>query len=207
MRGRERVAGRHTLGSLPQSLEPPDSAPVPVVPPIPPLDDLTDGAEPLYTIYRTGWYAARERAHAAGEQRRMLVGLLDAVEAGWLAVRDLQHWFDSNGERARQKDAYGHLLAFISGDLVDVYRELAAGVADLVPGWDGWEWEADPDGVFGDVDTFERYMALLNLAAQSAEAPEPFTALVASVAERVAGLGSGVSAIVAELWKADDRED
>jgi hypothetical protein len=86
-----------------------------------------------------------------------------------------------------------------------VYRDLAGGVADLVPGWEGWEREADPDGVLGDVDTFERYMALLNLAARSAEAPEPFNLLVMSAAERVAGLGSDVSAIVAELWSEDDR--
>jgi hypothetical protein len=134
----------------------------------------------------------------------MLVGLLDAVETGWWAVRDLQHWYDANYKRARQTDGYGHLLGFISGDLVDVYRELAGGVADLVPGWEGWEREADPDGVLGDVDTFARYMALLNLAAQSVAAPEPFAVLVASVAERVSGLHSEVSAIVPELCKEDD---
>jgi hypothetical protein len=209
MRGRDRVAGRHTLGSLPQSLEPTDSAPVPVVPPIPPLDNLTDGAEPFYTIYSAAWYAARERAQAAAEgaQRRMLVGLLDAVETGWWAVRDLQHWYDANYKRARQTDGYGHLLGFISGDLVDVYRELAGGVADLVPGWDGWEWEADPDGVLGDVDTFARYMAVLNLAAQSVAAPEPFAAMVASVSDRVSRLQREVSAIVTELCEEDDSED
>lgn len=201
-------AGRHTLGSLPESQEPLDPMVAPALPAIPPLENLTDGAEPLYTIYSAEWYAARERAHAAGGgQRRMLVGLLDTVETGWWAVRDLQHWYDGNYKRARRMDGYGHLLGFISGDLVDVYRELAGGVADLVPGWDGWEREADPDGVLGDVDTFARYMAVLNLAAQSVAAPEPFAALVASVAERVAGLRPDVSAVVAELCKEEDDSD
>lgn len=201
-------AGRHTLGSLPEFQEPVDPTLAPALPAIPPLGDLADGSEPLYTIYRAGWYAARERAQAAeGEQRQMLVRLLDAVETGWLAVRDLQHWYDANYKRARLTDGYGHLLGFISGDLVDVYREVAGGVADLVPGWDGWEREADPDGVLGDVDTFARYMAVLNLAAQSVAAPEPFAAMVASVSERVSGLQREVSAIVTELCEEDDNAD
>ena len=211
MRGRERgssISGRHTLGSPPESQEPLEPTPVLALPSIPPPDNLTDGAEPAYTIYSAAWYAARERAQAAeGEQQRLLMGLLDAVETGWWAMRDLQHWYDANHKRARQTDGYGHLLAFISGDLVDVYRELSGGVADLVPGWDGWEREADPDGVLGDVDTFARYMAVLNLAALSVAAPEPFAVLVASVAERVAGLPPEVSAIVAELYSEDDYAD
>lgn len=212
MRGRntDRTApGRHTLGNLPESQEPVDPATVPPVPALPPPDDLTDGAEPLYTIYVKGWYAARERARAAeGPQRRLLLDLLDVVESGWLAVRDLQHWFEveSNHARAREKDAYGHLLTFVAGDLVDVYRDLGGGVADLVPGWDGWEREADPDGVLGDVDTFERYLTLLNLAARGAEVPERFATLVASVAERLSGLGAGVTALVAALWSEDERD-
>lgn len=137
----------------------------------------------------------------------MLDGLLDAVETGWWAVRDLQHWYDRNYKRARQTDGYGHLLGFISGDLVDVYRDLAGGVADLVPGWEGWEREADPDGVLGDVDTFARYMAVLDLAAQSVAAPRAFAILVGAVAERVAGLRPDVSAIVAELCKEEDDSD
>ena len=119
----------------------------------------------------------------------------------------IQHWYDANYRRARQTDGYGHLLGFISGDLVDVYRDFAMGVADLVPGWDGWEREADPDGVLGDVDTFARYMAVLNLAAQSVAAPEPFAVLVASVSERVSGLHREVSAIVTELCKEVDDGD
>jgi hypothetical protein len=210
MRGRNvdrSITGRHTLGSLPESQEPLDLATVPPLPALPPPGDLTDGAEPLYTIYVKGWYAARERAKAAeGPQRRLLLDLLDAVESGWLAVRDLQQWFESDHARAWQKDAYGHLLAFIGGDLVDVYRDLAGGVVDLVPGWEGWANEADPDGVLGDVDTFERYLALLNLAARVAEVPERFAALVASVAERVSGLGAEVAGMVETLWSEDERD-
>jgi hypothetical protein len=208
MRGRNAdraVAGRHTLGSLPESQEPRDLATVPPLPALPPLENLTDSAEPIYTICGKAWYAARERAHAEGEQRRILVRLLDVMEAGWLAVRDLQHWFENNQERALQKDAYGHLLSFVAGDLVDVYRDLAGGVADLVPGWEGWESEADPDGVLADVDTFERYLTILNLAVRAAPAPEAFPALVASVENRVTGLSQEVTVLVSALWSGDDR--
>jgi hypothetical protein len=184
------IAGRHTLD--------PASGPS--------LDSLTT-VEPLCTIYVKRWYAARERGRVAeGPQRQSYLDLLDVVESGWLAVRDLQHWFESNHARARQKDAYGHLLAFVAGDLVDVYRDFAGGVADLVPGWDGWDSEADPDGVLGDVDTFERYMALLNLAARVAEVPEQFAALVESVAARMSALGPAVEIMVSTLWSEDERD-
>jgi hypothetical protein len=180
---RRAVTGRHTLGSPPESVEPSDRASVPALPPImPAAEDLTDGAEPLHTIYVATWYAARERASDVG---RVLVDLMERVEAAWPAVRELQHWFEANHARSRERDAYGHLLAFIGADLVDMFREVAGGVTDLVPGGNRWETDADPDDVAGDVDTFVRYLALLHLAVQKAPVPEPFALLVSSVAERL----------------------
>jgi|GEM_PF-2989195 len=194
------VSGRHTLGSLPESQEPLDPAALPSLPPIPPDDNLTDGAEPSHTIYAADWYAARERVDGASPGTRpLLVSLLDVVEAGWLAVRELQHWYDANSARARQDDAYGHLLAFVDGDVVDLYREVARGVAELVPGWAGWESDADPDDVAGDVITFVRYLAVLNLAVQVAEVPESFAVLVASVEARLHGWGTGAAALITKV--------
>jgi hypothetical protein len=193
--------GRHTLGSLPEAQEPVNPATLPTLPTIPPANNVTDGAEPLYTIYRPAWYAARERASAAGAYA---VRLLDIVETGWLAVRELQSWIETEAVRAREPGAYGHLLAFVDVDLVDVFRELAGSAADLVPGWDGWASEADPDGLLADVGMFVRYVALLNLAVRQATVPAPFTELVESVAERLRGWGDEVSALVAacaEEWK------
>jgi hypothetical protein len=191
---RRLVAGRHTLGSPLESVEPIDRPSVPALPAImPAIEDLTDGGEPFHTIYVATWHAARERAPAAG---RVLVDLMDRVEAAWPAVRDLQRWFEANQTRARERDAYGHLLAFIGADVVDMFREVAGGVTDLVPGGDRWEAEADPDDVAGDVDTFVRYLALLHYAAGTAPVPEPFAVLVSSVAERLRGWSDEVVPLV-----------
>jgi hypothetical protein len=193
--------GRHTLGSPPESQEPLDPAVVPSLPPLSPLHNLTDGAEPVHTIYGAGWYAARQRAHAAtGNGAAGLVRLLDLVESGWHVLRDLQHWYESNVPRADAGDAYAQLLAFVDGDLVDVFREVAGGAAALVPGWAGWAVEADPDAVVGDVETFVRYLTLVHLAVQAAPVPEPFAAMVASVAHRFTGWGAEVSTLVVAIW-------
>lgn len=202
MRRRDRgPVGRHTLGSLPEAQEPVDPAMLPTLPAIPPADDATEGAEPLFTIYRPTWYAARERAPAAGPYA---VRLLDIVERGWLAVRELQSWIETEAVRARELGTYGHLLAFVDVDLVDVFRELAGGAADLVPGWDAWASEADPDGLLADVATFVRYVAVLSLAVRVAPVPAPFAELVESAAVRLRGWGEEASALVAacaEEWK------
>src|SRR5687767_6150510 len=174
MRGRNAdraVTGRHTLGSLPDSPEGP--ATVPPLPDLPPLEDLTDGAEPVRTIYVPTWYEARRRLpYASAQTRGALSDLLDLFETAWHAVRDLQHWAEANDARSNEADAYGCLLSFVDADLVDVFRDLAGGVADLVPGWEGWELEADPEGVAAETDTFMRYLTLLHHAAQAAPVPE-----------------------------------
>lgn len=199
-RDTDRLPGRHTLGSLPDSQESQHPPVLLGVPSLSPPESLTDGAEPLHTIYCPTWYAARRRAYEqAGVEGSALVDLLDVVETGWWAVRELQQWFESNTVRAREIDAYGHLLSFVDGDLVDVYREIAGGAADLVPGWDGWEAEASPDDVAGDVATFNRYLTLLHLAVHTAPVPEPFAVLVQSVAERLRGWADEAMTLVSLL--------
>jgi hypothetical protein len=206
MRGRNSgrtVAGRHTLGSLPESQEPQDPATLPPPPAFPPPDNLTDGAEPLRTIYVPTWYEARRRLLVVRDETSgPLADLLDLCETAWHAVRDLQHWAEANEARSNEADAYGCLLSFVDADVVDVFRDLAGGVADLVPGWEGREFEADPEGVAADVDTFMRYLTLLHHAAQAAPVPEPFAVLVASVAERLTGWGEEAAALVAVVWEA-----
>lgn len=196
-------AGRHTLGSLPESQEPIDPAVLPLLPKLPPVDSLTDGAEPVRTIYVPTWYEARRRLLAVRDETRgPPTDLLDLCETAWHALRDLQHWAEANEARSNERDAYGCLLTFVDADLVDVFRDLAGGVADLVPGRERWESEADPEGVAADVDTFIRYLTLLHHAAQTAPVPEPFAVLVASVAERLSGWGAQVQALIAVTWDA-----
>lgn len=150
--------------------------------------------EPLYTIYGSAWHAARVRAPGHGDYA---IRLLDAVEAGWRPLRDLQSWIEAEAARADEPDAYGHLLAFVASDVVDVFRELANGAAELVPGWEAWASEADPDGLLADVATFVRYVAVLNLAVRAAPVPAPFTARVESAAARLRGWDEEVSALIA----------
>jgi hypothetical protein len=198
---RRTAPGRHTLGSPPEAAEPLDQAEVPKLPELSPPDDLTDGAEPIHTIYGPPWYAARQRAHAgAGTAARHLVRLLDVIESGWHALRDLQHWYECRVPPADTSDTYGHLLRFVGADLVDVFRVVAVSAAELVPGWPGWAAEADPDGLLGEVDTFVRYLALLHWAVQAAPVPEPFAMLVVSVADRFTGWDSEVLALVTAVW-------
>jgi hypothetical protein len=139
------------------------------------------------------------------ETRGPLADLLDLCETAWHALRDLQHWTESNDARANEADAYGCLLTFIDADLVDVFRDFAMGVAELVPGWEGWETEADPEGVAADVDTFMRYLTILHHAAQTGPVPEQFAVLVVSVAERLSGWGKEVAALVARVWEGTNR--
>lgn len=207
---RRTAPGRHTLGSPPETAEPLDPAVVPTLPALSPPDDLTDGAEPIHTIYGPTWYAARQRAHAGtGKPARHLVRLLDVIESGWHALRDLQHWYEGNVPPADTSDPYGHLLRFVGADLVDVFRVVAVSAAELVPGWSDWAAEADPDGLVGEVETFVRYLALLHSAVQAAPVPEPFAMLVVSVADRFTGWGTEVSALVTAVWPligpVDDR--
>jgi hypothetical protein len=195
------VTGRHTLGSLPESQEPVDPAILPALPAIPPVESLSDGAEPARTIYVDQWYEARRRAHdAPAETRGPLLDLLNLFESAWHALRDLQHWVEANDARANDADVYGRLLSFIDADLVDVFRDLSGDIAELVPGWEGWEKAADPEGAIADAGAFMRYLTLLHWAAQTAPVPEPFAVLVASVAERLDGWGAQVQAQVVAMW-------
>lgn len=184
-----------------------DPPPVPRPPAFPPLDNVADGAEPAHTIYVPTWYEARERLPAVSVETRVpLANLVDLCETAWHALRDLQYWAEANETRSHEADAYGCLLSFVDGDLVDVFRDFAGGVADLVPGWDGWESEADPEGVAADIDTVVRYLTVLHYAAQTAPVPEPFAVLVASVAERFTGWGAQVQALIAVVWGQDERD-
>jgi hypothetical protein len=133
-----------------------------------------------------------------------LLDLLARVESGWHALRDLQHWAEANRLHENEADTYGHLLAFIDADLVDVFREVAGGVAELVPGSPGYEDKVDPEGIIAEAETFARYLTLLRLAVQAAQVPASFAVLTASAAERLAGWGDEVAALVVGAWGEDE---
>ncbi|HEX2079863.1 MAG TPA: hypothetical protein VHG08_19255 [Longimicrobium sp.] len=189
------LSGRHTLGSLPESQEPADSAPVLNLPL--PWQSAED-TEPLSTIYGAQWQAARQRVEDLDPMTRRLLGrMLDLVEEGWTAALELQRWYENDPARALETDDYGHLLEFVDADVIDLFRTIAAGIAELVPGKAGWEAEADPEGVESEIDEFMRYMTVLRLAVQAGGVPDAFRALVVSVAERLAGWGDELAAVVA----------
>ena len=66
------------------------------------------------------------------------------MEAGWAHIRELQRWYDENAERAiGSTDDYAQILHFIDGDLVHLYRTIADGVAEVVPGYPEWDATAN----------------------------------------------------------------
>ena len=69
-------------------------------------------------------------------------------------------------------DPQAHFLLFLESDVVELFRSLAEDAANMVPGRDGWQQEPDPDGLQGEVDRFNRYLAVLVLAATDPIIPE-----------------------------------
>ncbi len=128
--------------------------------------------EPRYTIYGDRWREALARMRRLeGEPRHLFTQLLAHVDAGWKQVRQLQLMCERYGTESPRSGPVHDVLAFIDGDVVDTFRELAFDAADLVPGWDGWEQAADPGNMDGDASLLARYLGVLRLAAASEELP------------------------------------
>lgn len=140
-------------------------------------------SEPRATLHTRKWSEARRRVHQvdAGTSP-VFVALLDHVERGWQAFRPLRQWLEQTREHAGSGgDDYAHLLNFVDGELSDVFLLIGVGVADLVPGWPGWEAEADPGDVTGWTDALRGSLAVFRLACTTADVPEPFRTLGLSV--------------------------
>lgn len=75
------------------------------------------------------------------------------------------------------------------------------GVADLAPGWPGWEAEADPADVERWSESFGRNLAVFRLACAHADVPEPFRQLGLSVARvlEAGGWPARMSALLAPV--------
>ncbi|HEX6372026.1 MAG TPA: hypothetical protein VF006_24085 [Longimicrobium sp.] len=142
-------------------------------------------SEPRATLYSQKWREARGRVHAIEPAARPLfISILDHMEHGWHAFRPLREWYERNSEHAGTAHGdYLHLLDFVDGELSDVFLLIGVGVADLVPGWDGWAAEADPADLDGWTELFSRYLAVFRLACVGGDVPEPFRALGVSVVE------------------------
>lgn len=193
------IGGRHTLGSSPESQEPVERV---VLPPLPPERD--GGRVDLEAISATWWREARDRALRLDEASRPLfLGILDHVDAGWMQVAPLQAWYEAHRDHARESsDDYAQLLNFIQDDLVDLFREVAAGVAALVPGYAGWEAEADPAEVEGDLDAFRRYLTVLRYAVEAMDAPAALRDAVRAAAQGLAGWCTELAVLVTAIEEA-----
>lgn len=194
---RNSVAGRHVLGSIPESLEPVNPASLPSLW----ASEEPGVGEPERTIHHDWWRDARRRAQLTDPTLRPLLNAaLDHVEAGWLHMREVQRWHEENRERAHGRhDDYALVLHFIDGDLVDLFREIAAEVADLVPGYPGYETTADPGSLDGDIDTFRRYFALFTLAVEQAPGAEPLRGIARAAAAGLTGWCTELDAFVAAI--------
>lgn len=193
------AAGRHTLGSSPESLEPRAPVPAPRLPSVPPSEAAPDPSEPWHTIYAgPGWHAARARLDMlTARPRELFTSLMDSVESAWGDVRELQVWYEENSRRADGTGDYADLLNFIDADLVDIFREIAAGVADLVPG--GGETNTDPDEVGGDLESFRRYFNLFRLSATAAVLPDAFGTLVEGMSFRLLAWADSFAGLLARM--------
>lgn len=192
---------RHTLGSSPESQEPAEPAELRS---LPVAETHPADAEPHHTIHVEGWRDARQRIARLDSSLKALLGpLLDHVEAGWAHIRPLQRWYEAEQEHARAaSDDYALLLDFIDGDVVDLFRELAAAVAAMVPGYRGWEAEADPGGVEGELDRFVRYFTVFCYAVEAADAPEGLRAEVRAAVQGLEGWSTEFTVLVAAIDKA-----
>jgi hypothetical protein len=141
-------------------------------------------SEPKVTLHSQKWSEARQRVHAMDAiTRPVFASLLDHMEQGWQAFRPLRLWFEQNSDPARNEaDDYAHLLHFVDGELSDVFQLIGLGVADLVPGWPGWEAEADPADAIGWTESLRGNLAVFRLACTAADVPEQFRTLGLSVA-------------------------
>ena len=193
--------GRHTLGSSPESQEPAGRVPAPALPAPEPAEDLP---EPRHTIYLPWWTDAWERAQRLDPPlRAMFTRARDHVEAGWGHVAPLQRWYEAHRDRARDaSDDYAHLLNFIDGDLVDLFRELAVGVAALVPGYDGWEADADPGGVDGELDRFTRYLTVFQCAAEAIDIPVELKQAIRAAGKGMIGWATELTVLVSAIDEA-----
>jgi phytoene dehydrogenase-like protein len=188
------LGARHTLGSSPESQEPQDSALSPLLPSTSPA---ASEDEPHTTLYLPWWADAWERARAAGpDDRHLFAAILDRMQAGWEYVRPLERWYEEHADAARSgPDSYWLVLEFIHGDIVDTFREIAADVTRLVPGYDGWEREASPDDVEGEVEAFQRFLTVFGLAAESPSMPDGLRELARSATAGLAGWATEMSVL------------
>lgn len=162
----------------------------------------TRADEPRHTIYVDRWREALARLRGlSGEQRRLFTELLAHVDAGWRQVRQLQLAFERLAPEQIQSAAARDVLAFIDGDVVDTFREIAFDAAGLVPGREGWEAAADLGNMDGDASVFMRYLSVLRLAGASTEFPQPMHDVTARV---WSGL-NGWDADFARLLRAIDK--
>lgn len=195
------MGARHTLGSSPETQEPAKRV---VLPALPEANQDAAGREPLHTIHVAWWKDARARALLLEPSiRPMFTRALDHVEAGWEHVGLLQRWYESQREHAwKSSDDYAHLLSFIDGDLVDLFREVASEVAALVPGYAGWEAEADPGSVEGELDRFQRYFTVFRYAADGMNAPGGLRDVVHAAVQGLSGWATELAVLVTAIDEA-----
>lgn len=190
------VAGRHVLGSSPESLEPVGRASLPSLAPAHEARDET-----RHTIHGVEWADARRRIpDLAPASRALFTTTLDHVEAGWEHVRELQRWWEDNREHTLARSGrLADLLHFVEADLVDTFRGLALGVALLVPGYPGWAGTADADGVEGDLDAFCRYFTVFTLAVEQEPQAEPVREAARAAVQGLAGWCTELGILVAGI--------
>lgn len=163
----------------------------------------TQTDEPEHTIYVDRWRAALVRLRTLqGEPKRLFTDLMAHVDAGWKQVRQLQLALERHTSSGAENATVREILAFIDGDIVDTFREMAFDAAALVPGLEGWADAADLGDMDGDASLFMRYLNVLRLAATSVEFPARMTEVITQVWTGLEGWDAEFARLLRSIDKA-----
>jgi hypothetical protein len=128
-----------------------------------------------WTLGRGAWTAAVERLrrgdYAGPMEIAVLTPLVDHFETAWQELRILAALAESFLPPSEVRPLpLQHIAAFILEDLVDVYRDAAAEVVQLIADGDAWLGDPDPQDIQAGGERFDRYLVLLQMAGKSGNA-------------------------------------
>lgn len=157
-------AGRHTLGS---DLDAPGTRAGYEFGPVP-APDPKPLSRPVW------WLAAQERARdldRTAEPQRVLVRLLAQLDAAWPLIREMETLCRTASDDPAGETARVSVIRFLEGDVCALFLRIAAATADLLSTPLHREREAAAQALVQEIDSFGRYLAVLNLAAQHPDVP------------------------------------
>jgi hypothetical protein len=126
--------------------------------------------EPHRTIYSEAWDEARECVAALpGRLGRVYRECLDYMEAGWAILRPVGIAAEDTLANGGDSRSTYHTCTFIDVEIVDLFRYVAFGRRDRVPGFTPEYGYAGSCEVLTDAEEVQRFLHVLGLAAANPE--------------------------------------